>query len=232
MFYEDVRVVKGETVSGLGAAYGYKTTQWRTIWDDPKNAEVVTKRKIPEHLQIGDVLLMPIPWKVVSERVTKQTDGAAVEAKRDGELGTRLTWVQTVYQHNQPVASTRPFCVDGCPADDSLPFYWTDAEIKADPDLRKRFSDHSSRRAPTAKIGTTRWRAVVSLAVATQKRVTVWNSLVWGWNMTPAGAVTTVGPRAATAQEVQGHLNLLRKGGGTGPLTFAKGGWTFRTPPP
>ena len=81
-------------------------------------------------------------------------------------------------------------------------------------------------------MGTTKWRAVVSLAVVTKKRVTIWDSLVWGWNMTSAGVVTTVGPRAAMPMERAGHLNLLRSGIGTGPLTFGEAGWTFRSAPP
>ena len=38
---------------------------------------------------------------------------------------------------------------------------------------------------------------MVSLAVATDKRVTVYKSYVWGWNMTPAKVITAVGPREA-----------------------------------
>jgi hypothetical protein len=231
MFYEDVRVARGETVSGLAAAYGYKPSAWSLIWNDPRNATVVAMRKVPEHLQIGDILQVPIPWKVISKTLTMQPRGGLMVATRDGELGRRLTWVQTVYQHNQPVPATTPFCVDGCPADDNLPFYWTNAEIAADPSLRKRFSDYSQRSAPSAAMGTTKWRAVLSLAAVTGRRVTVWNSLVWGWDMTPANAITLVGPRAATGPEVTGHLHLLRTGQGTGPLTFGRAGWTFRTPP-
>lgn len=152
-------------------------------------------------------------------------------AERDGELGERLTWVQTVYQHNQSILGTTPFCVDGCPADDNAPFYWTAAEIAGSPGLRKRFEDYSQRNPPTAANGTTKWRAVLSLGVVTGRRVTVWNSLVWGWNMTNTNDITPIGPRAATAQEIAGHLNLLRNGRGTGPLTFGKAGWTFRSAP-
>jgi hypothetical protein len=229
MFYEDVRVQKGETASGLAAAYAHKASDWGKVWNDPKNASLLARRKIPEHLQIGDILQIPIPWKVVTKTLTKQPRGGKLEATRDGELGTRVTWVQTVYQHNQPVPATTPFCVDGCPADDNLPYYWTDAEIAADSSLRKRFTDYSQRSAPSAAMGTTKWRAVLSLAVVTGNRVTVWNSLVWGWNMTPANVITLVGPRAAAPDEVAGHLNLLRRGVGTGPVTFGKAGWTFRS---
>ena len=229
MFYEDYEVKRGDTLWGLAVAYGYKGEQWKKIWGDPKNLGLTTRRSAPERIQPGDKINIPLPWTVVSQSLTNMGDGALMEAERDGELGKQLTWVQTVYRHNQPIGpNPNPFCVDACTPDDNLPFYWTNAEIKADANLRKKFSDHSSRNAPTAAMGTTKWRAVVSLAVVTEKRVTIWNSTVWGWDMTPANAVTTVGPRTATGYEISGHLNLLRKGVGTGPLTFAKLGWTFR----
>jgi hypothetical protein len=233
MFYEDYRIKRGDTISGIGAAYGYRLHDWRKIWDDPKNASLVAARKIPEHIQPGDTVQIPIPWCVVSKSLTKKDDGGEMVAERNGELGKQLTWVQTVYRHNQPIGpNPDPFCVDACTPDDNLPFYWTDAEIADDSSLRKQFSDHSSRSPPTEAQGTTKWRAVLSLAVVTEKRVTIWNSMVWGWNMTPANVVTTIGPRAATGAEVSGHLNLLRKGSGTGPRTFAREGWTFRAVPP
>ena len=123
MFYEDVQVERGETVSGLGAAYGYKPSEWQKIWKDPRNAALIAKRKVPEQLQIGDTLMVKIPWTVVSKSLTKKADGGQMEAERDGELGKRLTWVQTVYRHNQPIGpNPNPFCVDACTPDDDLPF--------------------------------------------------------------------------------------------------------------
>lgn|GEM_PF-4455197 len=232
MFYEDYRVRRGDSISGIAKAYGYKALDWKKIWEDPGNSGLIDKRGTPENIQPGDQLNIPIPWRVVTKQLTGMSDGAQMVVERDGELGKQLTWVQTVYQHNQPAPSTQPYCVDGCPADDDLPFYWTNSEIASDPTLRKRFIDRSRRPPPSAAQGTTKWRAVVSLAVVTEKRVTVWNSLVWGWNMETDGTVTTIGPRAATLTELDGHLNLLRKGIGTGPLTFGKAGWTFREAQP
>lgn len=232
MFYEDYRIKRGDTISRIGMAYGYKPQEWKKIWDDPKNIGLKSSRKIPEHVQPNDIVCIPIPWRVRSKSLTRESDGATMVAERDGELGTQLTWVQTVYRHNQPIGpNPDPFCVDACTPDDDLPFYWTNSEIKADPNLRKTFSDHSSRPPPTADMGTTKWRAVVSVAVVTEKRVTIWDSTVWGWDMDPDGTVGIVGPRDATGAEVSGHLNLLRKGVGTGPLTFTKAGWSFRTTP-
>jgi len=231
MFYEDVALQTGETVLNLVKEYGYRGTEWQRIWSDPRNAALVSRRRVPERLQIGDILQVPIKWTITMKMLTGQTNGARMIAERDGELGERLTWVQTVYQHNQPASKTTSFCVDGCPADDNEPFYYTSAETKSMPNLRKRFEDYPQRKPPTAANGTTKWRAVLSLGVVTGRRVTIWNSLVWGWDMTPANNITTIGPRAARAQEVAGHLNLLRNGRGTGPLTFGKAGWTFRSAP-
>jgi hypothetical protein len=233
MYYEAVTVKKGETISGLGVDYGFKGGDWRKIWEDPKNAALRNNRGVPERLQIGDAVQIPIPWRVIHRHLIAEARGAGFTVTRNGGKGLRLSWVQTVYRANQPIGpNPSPFCVDACTPDDNLPFYWTDAEIKANPDLRKTFQDHPSRPNPTAAIGTTRWRAIVSIAVVTEKRVTVYDSSVWGFDLTPAGTVTKVGPRAPTAVEVSGHLNLLRKGVGTGAGTFKAQGWTFRTPPP
>jgi hypothetical protein len=228
MFYEEVQPRSADTVSALAVAYGYKVTDWPRIWNDPRNARLVGERVKPEALRLMDVLHVPIPWRITSKSLVARQRGGELIAERDGEPGERLAWAQTVYQHNQPLAGTTAFCVDGCPADDDLPFYWTTDEVGGDPGLRKRFADYSVRNPPTAAQGTTRWRAVLSLAVATGRRVTIWNSLVWGWDMTPAGRITVVAPRAATETEIAGHLNLLRNGRGTGPQSFSGSGWTFR----
>jgi hypothetical protein len=230
VFYEDVKVQPRETVSGLAVDYGYRPDEWRKIWDDPKNRALVAKRGKPEGLGVGDVIFVPIPWTVATRTLVVEPRGVGFTVKRSGGKGKRLSWVQTVYQDNQPASGTAPFCVDGCPADDNLPFYWTDAELAADPTLRKTFIDHPSRPAPGAAAGTTRWRAIVSIAVVLDKRVTVYNSTVWGFDRKPDGTVTKIGPRDATVAETAGHLNLLRNGKGTGPATFGKQGWTFRSP--
>jgi hypothetical protein len=52
---------------------------------------------------------VPIPWRVVRKALTPDPRGGHMEVDRDGELGKRLTWVQTVFQSNQPVAGTNAF---------------------------------------------------------------------------------------------------------------------------
>jgi hypothetical protein len=230
VFYEDVKVQPQETVSGLAVDYGYRADEWRKIWDDPKNRAIATSRGRPEGLRVGDVIFVPISWVVSTKHLTVEANGVGFTVQRSGGKGTRLSWVQTVYQDNQPAPSTTVFCVDGCPADDDLPFYWTEAELAVDPTRRKTFIDHPQRPAPSAAAGTTRWRAIVSIAVVTDKRVTVYDSTVWGFDRKPDGTITQVGPRTATAAEIAGHLNLLRNGKGTGAGTFGSQGWTFRSP--
>ena len=232
MYYEDVTIKHGDTISGIAAAYGHLASHWRTVWDDSRNEELRKKRGVPEKIQPGDVVQVPIPWKVISKVLNVEASGVGFTVKRDGERGTQLGWVQTVYRHNQPIGpNPSAFCVDACTPDDDLPFYWTNAELTTDPTRRKTFIDHPSRGAPTAALGTTKWRAVVSISVMTHKRITVYDSWVWGFDMTPANAITKVGPRQASAGEVSGHLNLLRTGKGTSTGTFGSHGWTFRTPP-
>ncbi len=228
MWYEDARVAAGETMSQLALDYAYKASDWNRIWSDPRNASLVGLRKRPESLQPGDLVRVPIPWTMVTRALTPVPFGVQMEARRNGERGRRLSWVQTVFQDNQPVPGTTVFGVDGLPADDPLPFYFTDAELAGNPEFRRLFRDLPQRPPPSAALGATHWRAIVSLAVVTQQRVTVWDSTVWGFNITPTGATTPYGPRPATHHEVVGHLHLLRIGRGTGPLPFSTMGWTFR----
>jgi len=261
VYYEDVVVKKGETVSGIGAEYGYKVSDWRKVWDDPKNAVLARKRGKPEHLQVSDTLWVKIPWHTVTRLLTTDASGASFLLQRNGDPGKRMSWVQTVYRDNQPIGpNPSPFCVDACTPDDNLPFYWTDDEVASPPtwvknfsgdpkvSLSKTFADRPSRPAPTAAMGTTKWRAVTSIAVVNEQRITVYDSWVWGFDLTPGGVSTKVGPRGASAVERHGHLNLLRKGIGgwlvdftilgihvntnlLNPFTFGAQGWTFRTPP-
>lgn len=229
MFYEDVKISAGETVPAIALAYGH--ADWAKVWNDHRNFSLRKLRGSVGGTRTGDVLMVPIPWKVITKTLTAEAHGVGFEAKRDGERGARLSWVQTVFQSNQVAPGTTTLCVDGCPADDSLPFYWTEPELIADPDRRLKFIDHPSRPAPTVAAGTTKWRAIVSLAVLTGKRVTVFDSWVWGFDLTPANVVTKVGPRVATRAEFGGHLSLLKKGTGTGAGTFTTQGWTFRGAP-
>lgn len=233
MYYEDVTIQTGETLSGLAVAYGYEAKDWKTkIWDDAKNVDLVKKRKVPEHIQPGDILHVPIPWVVTKKTLDVEPTGVGAIIERDGGDGTRLHWVQTVYAGNQPLAKASktwgPFAVDATIPDDNLPYYWTEAEYKKNKSLRKHFEDHPSRGAPTAAMGTTNWRACTSIAVVTGKRATLYGSLIWGFDLEPGGKVTKIGYRDATPAERYGNSWLLWAGVGTANVWFGMEGWTFR----
>jgi hypothetical protein len=229
MYYEDVKIKPGDTISELIEKYGHKGSKWPGIWDDPKNSALKAKRGKPERIQAGDVFNIPIPWKITSKSVAVIAAEKRVKcsAERDGVRGTQLGWVQTVDQSNQAIGGTDQQCVDACPPDDADPFYWTSAELVNNPDLHKTFSDKPFRNPPSGAQGTTKWRAILSFVVFTEKRVTIMESFLWGFDLTPAGVLTAVTPRAITAAEETAHLALLAAGTGTGGA-FSGAGWTFR----
>jgi hypothetical protein len=232
MFYEDVMVKGGETIPRLAVAYGYLAKEWKLIWDDPKNSALVASRGKPENVKAGDVVYIPIPWKVIRKTLQEEPSGVKMVVRRNGRRGLRLRWAQTVNRHNQPFGVPNVFCTDPCgPPDDNAPFYYTTQEIKNVPERRKRFEDHPSRPIPSPAIGTTKWRAVLSVTVITNRRVTIFNSFVWGFNLDTSGKVSKFNPRPATKEEIDGHLNLLGKGKGNAGKTFLSQGWTFRTAP-
>ena len=233
MFYEDVKIKPGDTIARLTVNYGHPVSKWQSIWQDAKNTALLNQRGKPEAIRAGDILNIPIPWKMIGKSVSKLPGVTKVKCvvNRDGGKGTQIRWVQTVDQSNQPIGATSQQCVDACPPDDADPFYWTSAELAADPALRNQFSDVPSRPAPTVLQGTTKWRAVLSLVVVTDKRVTLLESIFWGFDLTPANVILAIGPRNATPAEVTAHLNLLATGVGTGGQ-FSTAGWTFRKAAP
>jgi len=231
MYYEDVKVKAGQTVSGLVMAYGHAAGAWQWTWNDPKNAALVQRRGKPESLQAGDTLMIPIPWHVTAHPLNATPNGAHLIVRRNGGFGTQLNWVQTLDQGNQPSAGFPRIAVDATPPDDDLPFYWTNNELQHHADFRKMFEDYPSRPTPPIPLTTTKWRGTVAIAVVTDRRVTVFDAWVWGFDRAPDGTVTTVGPRQATPQEATAQLKVLEDGRGTLPGTFKTLGWTFRTPP-
>ena len=234
MFYEDVTITAGHpTLDKIVWRYGHKTTDADSIWNHRRNIEIRMLRSSPEKMQPGDVLHIPIPWRVVSTPMFTHASGVDIHINRDGGRGLQLRFVQTVNRDNQPFGPRLDrFCSDPCEADDPVnanePFYRTRAEIATTPGWRKQLWDQPSRPNPAAAQGTTRWRAVTSIACVTSKRITIFETKVWGFNLTPAGVVTPVHARNAVRAEVEGHLNLLRNSAGG---NFTRLGWTFRTPP-
>ncbi|MEO1263462.1 MAG: hypothetical protein AAFZ15_31920 [Bacteroidota bacterium] len=235
MYYEDVKIKRNETVSGLASAYGYHPHDWRKIWGNPRNAALVKKRGEPKKIQVGDVIYVPIGWKMKSKDMSptkSDRNRFRLEVVRSGARNSkRIRWVQTVFQDNYLADKTTRFCVDACPPDDNEPFYWTNIEINLDPSRQYTFRDKPGR-YPPPKDRTTAWRAVLSLAVVTNKRVTIFESIVWGVDFGKNGKNRPIKPRPATAQEISGHLNVLKKGEGEDQFevrhSFKSTGWTFR----
>lgn len=245
MYYEDVTLKPGDTVYELVKDYAHPGSDWSTIWNNNKNKPLKDKRKDPRSLQVGDVLYIPIDWKILNTTMIFVMANSRVkfEATRSGKKGKNVRWVQTVDRHNQPFGQApygKPrYVVDpSSPPDDNEPFYYTTTELTADPNRRTTFSDTPGRAAPVPPLGTTKWRAMLSVAVVTDKRVTILDTHYWGFDKDNAGTVTKVPGRKAAVGEVQDHLRLLKDGFGLGPTNvagtkadFKDMGWTFRMPP-
>ncbi|MEZ4776194.1 MAG: hypothetical protein R3D00_23675 [Bacteroidia bacterium] len=228
LFYEPVRVGYGETLIGLAAEYGFDPDDWREIWNDPKNAKLVEKRKLSTQIRRGDIIHIPIKWRISNKTLISSNGSFVLRAKRTGREGKRLDWVQTVYGHNQPLFRDRSFpafSVD-LPTEDDNPFYWTQKEYD-EGTLRTDISDRPNRPAPTPQQGTTKWRAVTSLCIVVGKRVSIWDTFVWGIDFGVNGVNTPYPIRLATKEEIAGHLNLLRKKSGRSGKSFTSLGWVF-----
>lgn len=236
VFYEDVKVRPNETILMLVSAYGYDPDDWRKIWNDPKNVALKNKRKSSDQIKAGDIIYIPIKWSIISQSLNPATTDAGINTfsmitKRDGKQGDRLHWVQTVYGHNQPrypnQKSLPNFTVDE-PSWDDKPYYWTQLLIDENATRPARISDRPARNPPSVDMGTTQWRAVTSLAVTTDKRISIWNTFVWGIDFHPDGTSTKYDIRPATKEEITGHLNLLSKKSGSSNRSFRSMGWTFK----
>ncbi|CAM3763489.1 LysM peptidoglycan-binding domain-containing protein [Flavobacterium branchiophilum] len=228
MVFEDVTLKHGETLSQIASDYGYNSWDWKIIWDHHINSDLKNKRQKPENLLVGDKIIIPLPWKIISKNMSVYPNNSnrfGITVNRDGAKGNKLRWVQTVFQDNQPIGFTDSFCADACPGDDDDPFYYTTNEIKNNSNYRKSFYD-APWRGPHP-LRTTAWRAVLSICSVSDLQVSVFESIVWGVDFGKNGINTKYPPRKATQQEISGHLRLLKIGKGK-TKTFKDGGWTFR----
>jgi hypothetical protein len=166
---------------------------------------------------------------------------------------SRLRWVQTVYQGNQPLKGTPVNCVDPCHATDEDPFYYETKTYKSYEVVNGKkeprhpcgsegihdecyeetasfsFRDTPSRKIPEKSMGVTQWRAVMSLVAVTNKRVTLVWSGKWGYDITPDGKTTCLDLSKVTDKELVTHLKLLHSGKGKDQdRTFRQLGWKFR----
>jgi len=75
MFYEDITVERNETVQSLVCDLRLQGRGLPQGLERSEKCHLVARRRAPEHVQSGDTLLMPIPWKVVLKRLTKLAHG-------------------------------------------------------------------------------------------------------------------------------------------------------------
>lgn len=59
------KVTKSDKVIQIAKKYGHK--DWKVIWKDPKNKPLVKKRKDPERIQPGDIVVIPPTQKELAE---------------------------------------------------------------------------------------------------------------------------------------------------------------------
>ncbi len=237
LFYEEVPVRQNETILMLAAAYGFDPDDWRLIWDDAANQALKAARKISTNIRVGDKLKIPIKWRITAKSLLSAVSSTGIstfqiKAERSGKQGDRISFVQTVYGSNQAqFLEEKPFpkfSVD-LPTEDDFPYYYTSAEIDGNPRFTKTFLDTPSRNPPTPAQGITTWRAVTSLCVTTSKRVTIWDTFVWGIDFGTDGTNRKFDVRLATKEEIEGHMNLLRRKSGRSKISYQNLGWSFRS---
>lgn len=125
-------------------------------------------------------------------------------------------WCQTIDTNDPLGGVTNPY-VDPRPSDDPgtpKPFYWTDVEHVT---KKEKFNDSPSRGAPA--VGTTTWRATLSLCAVNAKEVKLIMNIRYGFDIDNTGKLTKVKPVEATNAQVQTHINTLKSEFGT---------WTFK----
>jgi hypothetical protein len=283
IYFEDATLNRGETFKSLLLMYGHRNNVkvHDNIWKTRFNANLRLKYKTPKEIQPGDKVFVPIPpishyrfnFGTVKSKdpigkkswpshgwVEIQVDryGNTNESDFSQPLGTtaksRLRWVQTVYQGNQPMDGTPANCVDPCPANDEDPFFYVTKDYKPFEttdngtemprpfcgsegiyeDCYKghasfAFRDRPRRKWPAKSMGVTKWRAVLSLVAVTNRRVTlVWTGK-WGFDISPEGQITPLELSKVSETELAAHLRLLRNGQGKDQhKSFSKQGWEFR----
>lgn len=239
-YYEDVKLKTGDSLQTLALEYGYDSTNWKDAWYGCKNNNLIPVKKLPTPPKAGDTVFIKIPLRItkcyMKPRQSETYPAFQFNMFRSGTPGKRLRWVQTVDQMNWLAAHSTRLSVDPVVPDDDKPFYRSDLYYKnslnKDEDLI-RFTDVPTRLAPTKKGDIVGMRLVVSLAIVTNKRVTILYTTYYGFDLSSENKLTQYGPRHATTKEILDHLHLLRHGKtATKRLgTFSKAGWTFRRAP-
>lgn len=93
-------VLKGEHLSLIAKKYGI---QWEKIWDDAGNSDLRTRRKTPNILHPGDVLVIP-------ERASKEETGSTEQRHRFRLLGSQRIRVVIRDEFGKPFSKYK-FCL-------------------------------------------------------------------------------------------------------------------------
>jgi hypothetical protein len=151
------------------------------------------------------------------EGCPQPTHGATAVFKKACEPCLRIRWVQTVITTN-PSTHELPECIDGghMPVKDNPPFYYPwfkDSEI--DP---VDFSDTAAAAYAPGRGKTLTLSCVVWTTVGAKERITLIQTCVWGFKISPGGE--RVPPHlnpaklhtAPSKSEIDDHLRILEKG--------------------
>ncbi|GMG84646.1 hypothetical protein LNKW23_38620 [Paralimibaculum aggregatum] len=81
------KVAKGDTLIGIAKKYKHKS--WKTIWNDPKNKGVRSKRKEPDLIRAGDILVIP-PTEAEKKKAEAEQAAAAATMVQETMLSAHL----------------------------------------------------------------------------------------------------------------------------------------------
>lgn len=159
----------------------------------------------------------------------KHSSGLQIEIKHDvaTSAGKQLRWVQTLKSNHPEIIKCKlaPGVVDPfgswdpglhkvsipgvtsvCKADDTLPFYFTDAEFTTvEPNLTDRPS------SPTPASGRYWWQFITALTEVTGKTVHHLVAIAWGYDHMADGSVRAAAVRIPTTEQMKDHGQALKK---------------------
>ena len=81
------KVAKGDTLIGIAKKYKHKS--WKTIWNDPKNKGVKAKRKEPDLIRAGDILVIP-PTEAEKKKAEAEKEAAAAAMAQETILSAQF----------------------------------------------------------------------------------------------------------------------------------------------
>ena len=107
MVYEKIEIKSGNTLSQVANDYGYNLWDWKRIWEHHGNSNLKRERTKPENLKAGDIIVVPLPWKIISKKLTPHTKGHggmtfAIRTRRNGVKGEKTEGVSAHLKRTLP----------------------------------------------------------------------------------------------------------------------------------